>query len=215
MIKLYHSPHSRSTGILSLLRLMGKEAEVRIETVHIKRSGNQGQMDPRNPHPEGKVPVLEVDGICIRERGAIMLWLTDHFNSPLGRGPDHPERGTYLSWLFYYGNVVEPILYLTYLDIAENPLIREWCRDQATMFSAIEMALSKHEFLVDDQFSAADLLVSSPFQWFPDLVPECGAVRDWFDRCMAAQDGDFLAAYDADAMKHLESSNDAERLMRA
>lgn len=203
MIKLYHSPNSRSTGILSLLRLMGKDTEVQIEMVHIKRHGGLGQKDPRNPHPEGKVPLLEVDGRIIRERGAIMLWLTDHFDSPLGRGPDDPARGEYLSWLFYYGNVVEPILYLTYLDIADNAMIHDWCRDQSTMFRTLEAAVSSRAFLVDDAFSAADLLVSAPFQWFPDLIPATGAVRDWFDRCMAAQDITFIENHEAHAMTQL------------
>lgn len=203
MLKLYHSPNSRSTGILSLLRLMGKETEVEIETVHIKRHGGLGQLDSKNPHPEGKVPVLDVDGHIVRERGAIILWLTDHFDSPLGRGPDDAARGEYLSWLFYYGSVLEPILYLTYLDIADNPMIHDWCRDQATMFATLEAALSKSVFLVDDEYSAADLLVSSPFQWFPELIPERGLVREWFERCMSAQDTAFIATYDARAMKRL------------
>lgn len=202
-MKLYHSPNSRSTSVLSLLRLMGKDTEVEIETVHIKRQGGLGQLDPKNPHPEGKVPALEVDGKVIRERGAIMLWLTDHFDSPLGRSPTHPARGEYLSWLFYYGNVMEPILYLTFLDIADNPMVHEWCRDQPTMFATLEAALSKHKFLVDDEISAADLLVSAPFQWFPDLIPEQGLVRTWFDQCMAAQDTAFIEAYDAREMKRL------------
>lgn len=203
MIKLYHSPHSRSSGILSLLRMMGKDSEVEIETVHIRRQGGVGQNDPKNPHPEGKVPLLEVNGHFIRERGAIMLWLTDHFDSPLGRGADDPLRGEYLSWLFYYGSVVEPVLYLSYLDLADNALIYEWCRDQATMFAALERALEQHAFLIDDKISAADLLVSAPFQWFPDLIPAKGAVRDWFDACQAAQDAAFLETYDTQAMEQL------------
>lgn len=203
MIKLYHSPNTRSTGILSLLRMMGKDTEVDIETVHVKRHGGLGHVDPKNPHPEGKVPLLEVDGSVIRERGAIMLWLTDHYDSPLGRSQDNPARGEYLSWMFYYGNVVEPILYLTYLDIADNPMIFDWCRDQATMFANIEAALSKHTYLVDDELSAADLLVSAPFQWFPHLIPEHGLVRTWFDRCIAAQDSAFIEDYEARAMEKL------------
>jgi glutathione S-transferase len=103
---------------------MGKEAEVQVETVHILRQGGVGKSDPRNPHPEGKVPALEVDGQVIRERGAIMLWLTDHFNSALGRSISSPGRGDYLSWLFYYGNVMEPIMYLTFLEVADNPMIK-------------------------------------------------------------------------------------------
>ena len=203
MITLYHSPNSRSSGIVSLLRLMGKEDEVNIQTVHIKRYGGLGQIDETNPHPEGKVPLLKVDDQIIRERGAIILWLTDHFASPLGRGADDPAREAYLSWLFYYGNVVEPILYLTYLGLADNDMIREWCRDQDTMFGTLEAALGKHPYLVDDQFSAADLLISAPFQWFPDLLKDRDVIRDWFDRCMAAQDGAFVEHFDAQGMKTL------------
>jgi len=184
MVKLYYSPNSRATDILSLLRLMGHETDVTVETVHIKRYGGLGKTDPKNPHPEGKVPLLEVDGRFIRERGAIMLWLTDHFDSPLGRGADDPARGAYLSWLFYYGSVIEPILYLTYLDIAGSDMIKEWCRDQETMFKTLEDALAQHDYLVDDRFSAADLLVSAPFQWFPDILPAAGPIRDWYARCV-------------------------------
>ncbi len=203
MIKLYYSPNSRATDILSLLRLMGKETEVAIETVHIKRHGGRGHIDPQNPHPEGKVPLLEVDGRFIRERGAIMLWLTDHFSSELGRGLDHPARGDYLSWLFYYGSVIEPILYLTYLGAADNDMVREWCRDQETMFKTLENALSQQDFLVDDTFSAADLLVSAPFQWFPDILPETGPIRAWYNRCFAARDTAFLETFEARQMQAL------------
>lgn len=203
MMTLYYSPNSRATDILGLLRLMGKETEVLIETVHIKRHGGLGRRDPRNPHPEGKVPLLVVDGRHIRERGAIMLWLTDHFDSPLGRAAGDPARGAYLSWLFYYGSVIEPILYLTFLDIADNDMIRDWCRDQDTMFKTLEDTLSRQDFLVDDAFSAADLLVSAPFQWFPDILPADGPVRDWYTRCLAARDMAFIEAFDAQQMKAL------------
>lgn len=203
MITLYHSPQSRSTSILSLLRMMGKETEVKIETVDIRRQGGLGRIDPRNPHPEGKVPILEVDGQMIRERGAIMLWLTDHFDSPLGRGVTSAGRGDYLSWLFYYGNVMEPVLYVTFLELADNPMIYEWCRDNATMFAALDAALEHHDFLIDDQISAADVLVSSPFKWFPDLIPDKGPVKDWLARCDAAQDAAYIAQVEDAGLKAL------------
>lgn len=203
MIKLYHSPNSRSTSIVSLLRMMGKETAVQIETVHIKRQGGRGQIDPKNPHFEGKVPLLEVNGHFIRERGAIMLWLTDHFKSPLGRGPDHESRADYLSWLFYCGSVVEPVLYLSFLDVADQPMIYEWCRDQTTLLANLDTTLTNKDFLVDDEISAADLLVSSPFQWLPDLAPNDGPMKRWCDRCAAAQDNAFIEAFDTRAMKEL------------
>lgn len=203
MPKLYHSPQTRSSNILSLLRLMGKETEVDIEVVHIERQSGVGHKDPRNPHPDGKVPLLETQGQLVRECGAIMLWLTDHFDSPLGRGIQDPARAEYLSWLFYYGNVMEPVLYLSLFDIAEDKMIKEWCRDQKTMLSTIETALAKSDFLLGDRFSAVDLLLSSPFQWMPAALPDQGALRAWYDRCIAAQDMAYVTKFDTEAMAQL------------
>lgn len=205
MPKLYHSPQSRSSNILSLLRLMGKETEVDIDIVHIQRQNGEGRKDPRNPHPDGKVPLLEVQGSLVRESGAIMLWLTDHFNSPLGRDVNDPMRADYLSWLFYYGNVIEPVLYLSFLELSDNDskTIKEWCRDKATMLMTLEAGLSKSDFLLGDRFSAADLLLSSPFQWVPGVLPDQGVLRDWYDRCIAAQDMAYVARFDTEAMAKL------------
>lgn len=200
MPKLYHSPQSRSSNILSLLRLMGKETEVDIDIVHIQRQNGDGHKDPRNPHPDGKVPLLETQGRLIRESGAIMLWLTDHFDSPLGRGVDDPARADYLSWLFYYGYVMEPVLYLSFFELGENKMIKEWCRDKATMLATLETALSKSDFLLGDHFSAADLLLSAPFQWMPGVLPDQGVLRDWYDRCIDAQDMAYVTKFDTEAM---------------
>lgn len=203
MITLYHSPQSRSTSVLSALRLMGKETDVKVETVHIMRQDGNGKIDPRNPHPEGKVPVLAVDGQIIRERAAILLWLTDHFNSDLGRGVSSPGRGAYLSWLFYYGNVMEPVFYMGVLEIADNPMVKAWCRDTAAMFGAIETAVSAHDYLVDDQISAADILVVSPFKWFPDIIPDSKPIRDWIARCEAADDTAYITNTENAALQEL------------
>lgn len=203
MPKLYHSPQSRSSNILSLLRLMKKETAVEIDIVHIQRQNGTGHKDPRNPHPDGKVPLLETQGGLVRESGAIMLWLTDHFDSPLGRGINDPARADYLSWLFYYGNVMEPVLYLSFLEMDENKMIQEWCRDKATMLATLEAGLSRSDFLLGDHFSAADLLLSSPFQWMPGVLPDHGVLRDWYDRCNAAQDMAYVAKFDTDAMAQL------------
>lgn len=203
MPKLYHSPQSRSSNILSLLRLMGKETEVDIDLVHIQRQNGDGHKDPRNPHPDGKVPLLECQGHLIRESGAIMLWLTDHFDSPLGRGVKDPARAEYLSWLFYYGNVMEPVLYLSFLELGENKMIVEWCRDKATMLATLEAGLSKSDFLLGKDFSAADLLLSAPFQWMPGVLPDQGVLRDWYDRCIAAQDMAYVTTFDTEAMATL------------
>jgi len=95
------------------------------------------------------------------------------------------------------------VLYMTFLEMGDNPMITSWCRDNAAMFAAIEAAVSKHDYLVDDQISAADILIVSPFKWFPDLIPDSKPVRDWIARCEAAQDAAFLHDMEKASLKEL------------
>ena len=212
MITLYYAPESRANVALSLLRRMGHETSVDIATVHIDRQDGQGRKDPNNPHPEGKVPLLVADGVAIREQGAILLWLTDHYDSTLGRGQTDPGRGAYLSWLFYYHAVIEPVLYLGFLELGDHPMIKNWCRDMEAVTASLETALADRPYLVDERFSAADLLIASPFGWFPDFMPDSPLVRDWVARCQAEEDSEYLSAFNAEAMAKLGLKGaDAER----
>ena len=77
----------------------------------VRRQDGSGQHDPANPHPEGKVPFLiGDDGEAIRESNAIMLYLDERHGHPLGIAPGQPGRGAFLSWMCYYGGVVEPAM---------------------------------------------------------------------------------------------------------
>ena len=77
MPTLYHSPQTRSDTVVDLFRMLG--ADVDIREVTIRRQDGSGAQDPDNPHPEKKVPYF-VDGEDhVRERGAIMLYLTDKY----------------------------------------------------------------------------------------------------------------------------------------
>lgn len=111
MLRLYHSPRSRSSRIIRLLIELDVLDQVDIRIVGIHRNDGSGAADPANPHPEGKVPLLVHDGAEIWESNAIILYLTDMFaESGLGRSVGTADRGQYLSWLAWYGNVVEPVI---------------------------------------------------------------------------------------------------------
>lgn len=183
MPTLYHAPNSRSTGIVQLIEEMGISDRVEIVTVTIPRQDGSGGRDPQNPHPEGKVPYLVNGDDHIRERGAIILYLTDMFpESGLGRAPGDPQRGESLSWLFYYQGVMEPIAILHFAGLS-HPAIQASLRDYDTMLARLDEVLSKQPYLLGDAFSAVDILCSGPFAWFGDQLPSTPAVEAWVARC--------------------------------
>ncbi|MCX2723486.1 glutathione S-transferase family protein [Roseibium salinum] len=181
MPTLYHAPNSRSSAIVSLIDELG--ADVDIREVTIPRQDGSGGPDAANPHPEKKVPFL-VDGEeQLRERGAIILYLTDKYpEAGLGPIEGQPGRGAYLSWLFYYQGVMEPVIILHWAEMS-HPAFHASLRDFDTMVGRLAETLEKQPYLLGDKYSAADLLCSGPFHWFKDLVPDNQAIRDWVKRC--------------------------------
>ncbi|MGI9356285.1 MAG: glutathione S-transferase family protein, partial [Rhizobiaceae bacterium] len=160
MPTIYHSPQSRSSGIVTLIDELG--ADIDIKEVIVPRSDGSGGPDPANPHPEKKVPYL-VDGAeTVRERGAIVLYLTDKYpNAQLGPVVGAPGRGAYLSWLSYYQGVMEPVLVHDFAQV-ESDVIYATFRDKATMLKQLVATLSKQPYLLGQDYSAADLLCSGP-----------------------------------------------------
>lgn len=181
MTTLYHSPNSRSSSLVALVEELG--AAVDIQEVTITRHDGTGAPDPRNPHPEKKVPFLVDGDEKIRERGAIVLYLTDKFpEAGLGPIEGEPGRGDYLSWLFYYQGIMEPVLVLRFTGLT-HPALTATFRDYDTMIDRLASGLQGKRYLLGDRYSAADLLCSSPFNWAPDLMPDNAAIRDWVARC--------------------------------
>lgn len=178
---LYQSPDSRSDVIVALVRMLNADVELR--EVSIPRRDGSGGPDPDNPHPEKKVPFL-VDGAeALRERGAIMAYLTDKYpEAGLGPLPGELGRGAYLSWLFYYQGVMEPVIILHWTGLS-HPAFTASLRDFESVAARLRETLTAGPWLLGERFSAADLLCSSPFLWFTEMTPEDPAIRDWVARC--------------------------------
>jgi glutathione S-transferase len=184
MLTFYHAPKSRSSRVHWLLHELGVAFEIR--RVDIPRRDGSGARDPRNPHPDGKVPALEHDGRLVTETGAILLYLTDLFpERGLGHAPGEPERAAYLTWLFWYGDVVEPVYLAEVLGVADHPVARATYRGRREVEARLAGALEAGPWLVGERFTAADILLCSPYLYFPDAVPDHDGVRDWIARCTA------------------------------
>jgi glutathione S-transferase len=201
MITLYHAPQSRSSRIVTLIDELGALDRVTIREVGIRRTfQGSGERDPANPHPEGKVPLL-IDGpAMIRESTAIILYLTEKFpEAGLGVAPGHPDRGRYLSWLSYYGSVVEPVVICERFEIS-HPVLQDNYRGLAEVLASFAKALENGPYLMGARYTAVDLLMSSTFAWYPDALPELPAMQDWHARCQSRPSIARTAARDAAAM---------------
>ena len=183
MLTLYHSPQTRSTRIVRLLIELDVLDQVDIRIVGIRRHDGSGGADPSNPHPEGKGPLLVHDGVEIWESNAIILYLTDLFAAKrLGRPIGDKDRGSYLSWLAWYGNIVEPVLVFTAAGLS-HPYLDATFRGAPEVAARLTAQLEKTPFLMGSEFSAADLLLVSPYTWMPQATPDVEVVRDWIERC--------------------------------
>ena len=184
MLTFYHAPNSRSTSINQLIHELGVADQVRMVEVTIPRSDGSGGTDPANPHPEGKVPYLTEGEEFVRERAAIVLYLTDRFpDAGLGRPVGDPQRGRFLSWLTWYQGVFEPVAILGWAGV-DHPAIKDSLRDYDTAIRRLDEALTRQPYLLGDDYSAADLLCAGPFAWFGDQMPATPAIKAWVERCM-------------------------------
>lgn len=164
MLTLYHCPRTRSSRFLWLLEELGVHYEVNV--VDIRRRDGTGSLDPANPHPHGKVPAIDHDGVVVFESPAIALYLTDAFpKNGIGPKIGDAKRGAYLSWLAYYGDVLEPSIVSKFLNVDVPRGTAGWVKaEEACDF--IADALSKGPYILGETFSAADVLFGSSFALF-------------------------------------------------
>lgn len=203
MPTLYHSPQSRSSRVIAQLMAMGKLASVEVVLVTIKRGDGTGSADPKNPHPEGKVPFLVTDeGEEIRESAAIMMYLDELFDHPLSPKPGETGRGLYLGWMSYYSGVMEPAMVAHFAGI-DHPLMTATFRSQAEVADHLAKSLTGNKFLLGAELSVADIIAASTFQWAPHLTPENDAVKAWVARVSQALDQDSLEEFENKAMATL------------
>ncbi|SIO18561.1 glutathione S-transferase family protein [Vannielia litorea] len=183
MITFYHAPNSRSGTVAIAIEEMGLSGEIETKIVSVPRQDGSGGPDAANPHPEKKVPALEVDGTLVTERAAILALLSELFpEAPTAIPPGHPDRGPFLMWLAYYAGVVEPLIMGMVCEVSDSPIWITTYRDMAAMAERMESALADRDYLLESGFSAADLIMASPYMWKRDWLPKVPVIEAWFER---------------------------------
>ncbi len=188
MLTLVHAPRSRSSRFLWLLEEIGRPYD--IQYVSIRRSDGSGALDPANPHPHGKVPVLKDGGATIVfEQTAIALYLADRFpDARLGPAIGDPARGEFLSMLAYYSGVLEPAFTSKFMKVAVPRGTAGWVdADEAMTF--INARVAARPYIAGETFTAADVLYAGTFAMFM-VSPLLGemktkALEDYVARCVS------------------------------
>lgn len=184
MLRLHHAPRSRSSRIVWLLEELGADCE--IVYTNIVRQDGSGDEDAANPHPDKKVPALVHNGAVITESSAIVLYLTDLFPAAgLGPQPGDPKRGEYLTWLFYYSGVIEPVVTFEFAGLGENPTLIRTFRGRAETDRRLMEALRHGPYMLGDKFSGIDILIASMGQWARQMLPTGKVMDEYLARCTA------------------------------
>lgn len=101
-LTLHHAPDFAST----IVRLVLEELELPHTIAPVDFDGGAlSTAEYSQINPVGLIPALETDNGPMFETAAILLWLVDK-TGRLGAGPNDPDRGMFLSWLFFTSNAL-------------------------------------------------------------------------------------------------------------
>ncbi|TNC70871.1 glutathione S-transferase family protein [Rubellimicrobium roseum] len=180
-LRLHYAPDNASLCVrLALLR-----AGVPFETVLVdRRSRAQDGAAYRAVNPNGLIPALETSDGPIWETGAILLWLADRHGADLVSGPDHPDRGAVLAWLFWLSNTLHPALRMLFYPERHvtgdtGPLVARTRERVAAMLDILEEGSTRlGRWLGAGESSILDCYLCPMLRWLA-LYPVGDAA--WFD----------------------------------
>lgn len=164
MIRIYHAPNTRSIRLIWLCEELGIPYE--IEKIDFSPAYRHSPAY-RRLNPVGKVPAIADGEFSMFESGAIVEYLLErHGEGRLRPAPGTPDSAHYLQWSWF----AEATFARPLGDIAQHTVVRpeaeripavaEDGRARALLcLEAFEAAVPGGRFLVNDSFSAADIMM--------------------------------------------------------
>jgi len=194
-IVFYAAPRSSSSPVTCALQELG----VPHERVPVNlAAGDQKKPEYLALNPNGKVPLLVVDGTPLFEALAILHWLGDRFGveKQLWPGADAPARLEALSWTTWsYVTFAGAISRLLAASSERSPkemhneaLATAAREELRQLLGVLDGRLRNRQYLLGAAFSLADLVVASVVHWgkFCGVsVDEHSAVQGWLERCLS------------------------------
>jgi len=174
-IILYYLPGSRAQRVRWALEELCLQYE--LKTVDIfKGEGNKPEYQAINPL--GQLPAITVDGESMFESGAIVQWLADRFpNKDLSPTFDSPQRRTFNQWMYFSVTSLEMPAWEVMLHskiLPEGTAVKEilpYANEKLlSALTVLDDALQTKTYMVDDRFSAADIMIGYLLNWYPEHI---------------------------------------------
>jgi glutathione S-transferase len=193
MYTLYWSPGSASLCVHWMLIEIGEPHElVKVDL----DAGEQRKPEYLKVSPTGKVPTMVVDGVALSEAAALCMILAERHPQP-GFAPqvDNPQRGAYISWLYYLSNTLQTAFRDWFYP--EEPAGRESVEAaKAAARTRIEASFDRIEtklanpgpYLIGDRVRAADFVATMLMRWsrnMPKPATEWPGIADYVKRMKA------------------------------
>ncbi|MGK0297365.1 MAG: glutathione S-transferase [Gammaproteobacteria bacterium] len=169
-MKLYEFDVSRSTRVHWVLR----EVDVKYESIAVDLvKGEQRSPEFLAINPYGKLPVLVDDGITITESAAICTYIAEKYQSK-GLIPPQlsAERAHYHQWICFCISEMEPYLWNIRKNMMLYPkadrslkAVKIAKREYINAARILDSHLSNSEYILGDNFSAADIVVCYNLFW--------------------------------------------------
>ncbi|MBD3678124.1 MAG: glutathione S-transferase family protein [Rhodobacteraceae bacterium] len=164
MITLHHCHQTRSMRSLWLLNELG--VDFRLKVYPFDKTLRSEEFLGLNP--AGRVPAIEIGDTVMWESGAITEYLCELYpDAGMGRGPGHPERAEWLTWVHFCETISQHAAALTqqhvvlYEDHMRSPTVMKIeTKRLGKCYEAVEGALADgRDYLLTSGFSAADVSV--------------------------------------------------------
>jgi len=173
MITIYGSPQSSSGRCFWCLEEVGVKYDVK--PINFKEKEHKSA-EYLTINPNGKVPALTDDDFVIWESMAINFYLAEAYKPEL-LGKDIKSRGLVYQWSIWsiadlQGPLVDMLIQTVFVPEAHRDvkLIEKAKAKIPQLLEVLNTSLENKNYLVDDEFSLADLNVAS-------VVNICSAIK--------------------------------------
>jgi glutathione S-transferase len=119
-------------------------------------------------NPMGKIPAITHGDVVVTEAAAICAYLADAFpGAGLAPPVGDKRRGPYFRWMFFAAGPVEAASAARALGAEVKPEQKRMVGwgDHADMLNGLETAISGRDYILGDEFSAADVYFGSQINW--------------------------------------------------